>query len=367
MSRRPALHARASVTSRGERAPDPEDSQDVLSRVLEHWKIDRFRVRRRFGGTSRSSWLIETPEGMHVLRKVATEREYLDYQVRVIHHLASSDFPYAVPAILAPNDAAQYVMDDEGFWLVYRFIEGRTLPSIATPRAARALGALVGHFDHSIEGLDLGPSTGHFHLPLFEPDLGDRLDECRRWLSSRQDRTLFGNEDLDHLHSLQVAWSHIPPTQIEEARKLPRITVYNDWHSGNILYRWPRIRGLIDFDSLVEAPRIVDFQNALTWVLVGHVEPDPDLLSAFSGGYQEISPLSPHEVSLLYPVMLDRIAWLATDILEEMRRGGTSTRYDLAVCLIRLSIWITDYKDSALRGLQAHARQSRRFLLFGRK
>ncbi len=294
---------------------------------------------------------METPDGLHVVRRVSTGKAYLDYQVKVIHHLGSSGFPYAVPTIVAPNDAAHYVVDDDGFWLLYRFIEGRTAPRSPNRRMAAAIGALVGHFDRSLESLDLGPSTGHFHLQLFEPGLTARLEEGARWISSRRDRTGFRSEDLDDLRSMQMAYSDIPAAQIEEVRKLPKITVYNDWHPGNILYRWPRIRGMIDFDSLVEAPRIIDFQNALTYILIGKTKPNPSLLSAFSGGYNKVSPIFSDEVSLLCPAMLDRIVWLAADIIDEVRRVGASTREALAVRLIQLFCWMNENGGTVLRSL----------------
>jgi Ser/Thr protein kinase RdoA (MazF antagonist) len=150
---------------------------------------------------------------------------------------------------------------------------------------------------------------------------------------------------------MQLAYSDIPSSQIEETRKLPQITVYNDWHPGNILYRWPRIRGLIDFDSLVEAPRIVDFQNALTYILIGGSRPNPGLVTAFSRGYREILRLSPRERSLIYPVMLDRIAWLVDDIIGEVRKAGASTRDTLAIRLIRLFCWIGEHEGSVLRSV----------------
>jgi Ser/Thr protein kinase RdoA (MazF antagonist) len=208
------------------------------------------------------------------------------------------------------------------------------------------MGELVGHFDRSLESLDLGASTGHFVLPLFEPGLAHRLEESVRWMSSHRNRSRLANEGIENLHSMQLAYSDIPSSQIEETRKLPQITVYNDWHPANILYRWPRIRGLIDFDSLVEAPRIVDFQNALTWVLIGKSRPDPKLATAFSAGYRDVFPLSQLEVSLINDVMMDRVLWLIADIVDEMRVTGTSRRESLALILIKLSVWL--YKQDSI-------------------
>src|SRR6185436_11783318 len=104
---------------------------------------------------------------------------------------------------------------------------------------------------------------------------------------------------------------------------------YNDWHRFNVIERRGKLVALIDYDSVVEAPRIVDVQNALTYVLLGTRTPDLRLANALLEGYAERIPLSPSETSLLYPVWLDQMAWLVADIVADERNTRASTRADL--------------------------------------
>src|SRR6185436_19885872 len=101
---------------------------------------------------------------------------------------------------------------------------------------------------------------------------------------------------------------------------------YNDWHRFNVIERRGKLVALIDYDSVVEAPRIVDVQNALTYVLLGTRAPDLRLAEAFLEGYAERIALSRRERSLLYPLLLDRMAALVADIVGEARDASTSAR-----------------------------------------
>ena len=122
--------------------------------------------------------------------------------------------------------------------------------------------------------------------------------------------------------------------------RLPAITAYDDWHRYNVLARSGTITGLIDYDSIVEAPRIVDVQNALTYVLTSTATPQWQLLAAFLDGYDGIAPLSHDEAALVYPVMVDRLGWFVGDVVDEICRTGRSARETIAVGFMRLFAWM---------------------------
>jgi Ser/Thr protein kinase RdoA (MazF antagonist) len=151
------------------------------------------------------------------------------------------------------------------------------------------------------------------------------------------------------------AYMAILDPEIEDVRRLQRITVYNDWHPWNIIVnRSGTIHGLVDFDSVVEAPRIVDFQNALTYALIGkEFRPDHDVVAGFAKGYCDVLPLSSLERSLVFPVMLDRITWLIASILDEIREKGTKGKEDLAIRLIELFSWVRKRREQLLSDLTA--------------
>ncbi len=122
------------------------DSALAIARVLLRWGITGYRVDGKLGGSSESGWRIRSPGRKQVLRKVtASDRDYLEYQVMVIRHLAASDFPYEVPTIVNPSgSSSHFVHDDGSSWLLYHFIEGRHHDQPADTSQAAELGSSCG-------------------------------------------------------------------------------------------------------------------------------------------------------------------------------------------------------------------------------
>jgi Ser/Thr protein kinase RdoA (MazF antagonist) len=307
---------------------------------------------------------------MHVLRKVVDEsahstgyrfpaigtpREYLQFQVMVIRHLASSEFPYEVPAIITQRSSpSYYVTDGESGWILYRFIEGRRHSQPSAAKQARAIGILAAHFDRVLATFELGTLQGRFTLKLLDiPGTAQQLSAGARLLSTRQGLTGLRKLLLDNIDHMLSAYTAISAPEVEDVRKLEKLTIYNDWHPWNIVNRSGVIHGLIDFNSVVEAPRIVDFQNALTWVLVSEkFRPNNEMVTAFTKGYCSVFPLSPRERALVYPVALDGIGRMVADNLtDETREKGQDQKDIIAIRLIRLFLWLTSHKEQVTSAL----------------
>ena len=260
----------------------PQTAGADLSEVLCHWRIRRFCLKRNLGGTTGETWLVETPTGPYVLRRSLGGRNYLDYQVMVLDHLSRSAFPYAIPELVKPDDESYYIYDGRYYWMLYRFLRGSSAKRFWRFRQAGNVGSLVGDYHRAIETFDLGDMTGWFGLRSFEiDDVSQTLLGCARWLSEHQDRSELREVFLEHIDLILTAHQAVPSAEIAQYADLHRITIYNDWRLHNILTIGGRISGLIDFDAIIEAPRIVDVQNALTYILVSKNQPDRSSISAF--------------------------------------------------------------------------------------
>ena len=305
--------------------------------ALLQWGIEDFKVVRNLGGSARASWLVDTGDGRLVARRIVGNRDYLSYQLTALDHLGRTSLPLELPQ---PRKTAggDFMHDDgDAAWIVYPFIEGAHPDRRAYPALARELGALVGAFDQAAMGLDLGPETGSYRLSLFRTE--DALLRPGRRVRPSDARDMFNAEDGALERALAVH-KRIVPVARGAVSALPLQTIYNDWHPNNVLERGGKIVGLIDFDSLVEAPRIVDVQNALAYVLMNCATPDIATAEAFLGGYESSAALSSRERGLLWPVMMDRLLWLVIDVMREKESVGRSHREALAIRAIRLMDWI---------------------------
>jgi Ser/Thr protein kinase RdoA (MazF antagonist) len=308
--------------------------------VLRRWGIRRFTVVGNLGGQSRASWRVDADGRSFVLRRIVGGRDYLSYQLDALAHLAQASLPVELPRPQATLDGARIHDDGAVAWILYPFVDGAH-PDLGAYRAsAREVGVLVGRFDRAVATLDLGARTGSYRLALF--DEKDILRKNGQPTGSGRAGDIATAIEEFSLERILAAYDTILPAARDAVAALPLQTVYNDWHPRNMLARDGRIVGLIDFDSLVEAPRVVDVQNALGYLLMHCETPDQAVARSFLNGYESVAALSSREHSLVWLVMMDRLLWLTADILLEKQRKGRSARERLGRRALRLLDWLVD-------------------------
>jgi len=159
-----------------------------------------------------------------------------------------------------------------------------------------------------------------FPLTLFKTEtVNSVLQEYVSSISVKKPRTHLEMLLLETVNPIIEAYSNIDVANREAIENLEKIPIYNDWHGNNILSIDKRIIGLIDFDSLTVAPRVVDIQNGLLYAAGTGDGINLSKLEAFIQGYCSILPLSEFELSLTYSVMIDRITFIISEILTEKK------------------------------------------------
>ncbi len=98
----------------------------------------------------------------------------------------------------------------------------------------------------------------------------------------------------------------------------------------------------------------MDFQNALTYALIGkEFRPDYGIFTGFVRGYCDVLPLSSLERALVFPVMVDRLAWLIGSVLEEIREDRAKGKEPLAIRLVELFSWLREHREQLTGDLAA--------------
>lgn len=323
----------------------------ALAPVVRAWGMRAWEVRERLGGTDSMNWKVEHGGEAFVLRRVRDERAYLDFQIAVMRCLAASGFPYEVPEVVRPSAGADRVERDDGTWLLLRYIHGDDAPEPTTREEARAVGVLVAEYGRAVTVADLAEYGQAFPLRLFETEAVAAV------LSRSTGRVsgALGHELDEHVGALLEAYRDLPDSHVAAVDDLPRLAAYCDWHRYNRVVRAGRIQGLIDFDSLMWAPRVVDFQGALSYVMMSTPEPSLLLIRAFAEGYGRVWPLTFAEAGLVPSLLLDRLLWLLADIVEDVQAHGPGFRDDLGARLIGCARWLTANEDPFAEAVQAAA------------
>ncbi len=319
--------------------PDPD-----LSAVLAHWGIGDYRVKRIAIGGSASNWIVNTQAGKYVLRNAGKPSPHVEFQVLVMNHVAESEFPYRTPQLLETGEGCSYKYHNE-VWLLYPFIEGYPARKIATTAEANAVGRLVAQYHQTISQIDRD-RVENFAVYLFQVEetcsvLQESTAAMRAHKRLRRSEVLW----LQAADSVLPVYASIPEAAKQAIQQLDLIPVYNDWYPDNILMLDRNIVGLIDFDSVVAAPYILDLQNALLYAAGTRSGFDAEKIRAFIQGYVSVRPLCRPELELIHPLMIDRIMFLVARAMKGGWPEADRRKDGLIAFLGRNLAWMVDHQE----------------------
>jgi Ser/Thr protein kinase RdoA (MazF antagonist) len=320
-----------------------EISSADLTKILANWDIGRIESKKLLWGGANSKWIVKTSTGKYVLHNAGGNLEYIEFQIFVLNKLNTSDFPYAIPHLLATKDAywAQY---QDHFWLLYRFIEGHPLTAISHLQVEE-IGRLMASYHKYTSGIN-DSHINHFSLTLFETETVNAiLQESAKGLIARKAHSQLEELFIKTINPILEAYNSIPTADKEGLKHLEKIPIYNDWHGNNILSINGEIIGLIDFDSLTVAPRIVDVQNGLLYSAGSQAGIDIPRMQAFMQGYSSVWPLSQAELALTRSLMIDRVTSLISNILAERKTKNNRSKDDVLIFLIQVVNWIVNNQE----------------------
>lgn len=135
--------------------------------------------------------------------------------------------------------------------------------------------------------------------------------------------------------------------------KWPVQLTHGDWHPGNLLFDGAKIVGLIDFDSVRPAPRVIDAAyGALQFSLVRNdskpsdwpAHADADRMGAFLRGYDTDASamISREEGSALAWLMIEALIAEASGPLASAGEFGGIDGLSMLVMIEKKSAWLRD-------------------------
>ena len=278
-----------------------------LEEVLARWSLARPRIVRRVGSIRSTNWLVEAEERRLLLHQAHSSRDYIDYQLDAVEFLRAAGFSLELPTFLPTARGERYHDRRDGCWTLRDWMAGSnvTIPSEA---AVQEIAACVGAFDRIMARFNHGHPVGRFQLAIFDNE-GSRqpplstFTELRRQLVERDG---------------------------EKIRRLPIQTIYNDWHPWNLIGQDNALTGLIDFDSLVEAPRILDLANALSYCLILSDLPVENIYNIFIETYIHENPISLAERAFVRTPLVDHLIQLDRRLAPKARLRNKQILYWVA-------------------------------------
>ncbi|WP_214409189.1 aminotransferase class III-fold pyridoxal phosphate-dependent enzyme [Sphaerisporangium fuscum] len=245
-----------------------------------------------------------------------TDPAELDLQNAVLSHLEAQHAPPPAPRVVAAGDGRGAVpvpwSDGERTLRVLTWMHGRPWTEVEpTPGRLRDLGRHVAGVDRAMRDLT-HPAMRRELLwnltsaPRVEP-FAAAVDGSLRPLV---------------LQVFDRFRAHVAP----RLPSLPHQIIHNDGNEFNILVDDSGgVAGLIDFGDVVWSPRICGLAVAGAYAMQGHHDPVRAVLPLVAG-YDEVAPLAPAELEVLYDLMRTRLA-MSVCMAARQHAGDPSNDY----------------------------------------
>ncbi|MFI7124823.1 aminotransferase class III-fold pyridoxal phosphate-dependent enzyme [Nonomuraea sp. NPDC050153] len=254
---------------------------------------------RPLPGESDRNFRLSTAAGEYVVKLHApgTDPAELDLQDAALLHLAGRPDPPPAPRVVPAVDGRRSVTvswpDGPRIARVLTWMDGRPWAEV------EPTGELLRDLGRRVAGVDL--ALRDFTHPAMRRELLWNLTSAPRVAELAP---LVGDDLRPLVREVFDRYGeHVAP----RLAALPHQVVHNDANELNILVDDGGVAGLIDFGDVVWSPRVCGAAVAGAYAMQGHDDPLRAVLPLVSG-YDEVTPLLPAELEVLFDLMRTRLA-----------------------------------------------------------
>lgn len=330
-----------------------------LAVVLSRYDIGVIQSIHRFrrGSESSPKVLVRAARGDFVLKRRAPERVDADrvrFSHRVQMHLSDRRFP--LPRLVrARPDGATLINLDDRLYEMFEYIQGEKYDqSLAMTGAA-------------------GETLARLHLALADLSPNEDTPPCATYHNAEGVRANLGalEQQLDAsehavIESLRSAYEDAALRAEERGlAQWPVQVIHGDWHAGNLIFRNASVVGVVDYDTVRIAPRVIDVANgALQFSLqrgegaAGEPEswpasPDEARLKRFCRGYDGVPGciISTAELHAMPWLMIEALIAEATGPVATTGRFGGMDGGAFLRMISTKTAWIRENHDLLARSL----------------
>ncbi len=249
------------------------------------------------------NFLLEGEDGRRYVLKVAGEGlpdQVIDLEHRMIERLISAGIELELPRILPNQDGrieSTLKLEDGSSQRarLLAFVGGTAWDKAGdpTPKRLRDLGSKLARIDLVLDGMD-HPAAHRTH----RWDLANASQHREKvaLIETHAERRLV--EWGFHLHAAGAA---------SRLKALPHAIIHGDANDENILVDGERIVGLLDFADSLYNPVVCELAIALAYAMLDLPEP-LEKGAEIVRSYDELRPLSPDEIEVLFPLVCGRLS-----------------------------------------------------------
>lgn len=300
------MHAEISFKT-GDAAWDDAAAAHLLER---HWRLsgDLSALAGEYDQNVRVSRRGLPTEVLKIMRS-GCDPALVDLQCRALRHVAMRDPSLPVPLVVPTVGGGDSVAVDHPAggralaWVItalpgHLFAQERP----TTVALARALGIAHGRLVRALEDFDHPALTRSLKWDL----------EAADWITAHPEAIA---DPARRARVDRIAARFVGDLKTR-LRGLPHRAIHNDLNDHNILVHATgsgvAVSGLLDFGDMILGARVADLAIAAAYLVLDQPAPI-DLLEAYVAGVHAVVPLDDEELSLVWPLLLTRLAVSVTN------------------------------------------------------
>lgn len=263
------------------------------------------------GGLVNHNYIIKTERGSYVIRIIPNKSikkfNHLKLQFKIFDYLKKRGFPYLVPYPLETIDLKRINnINGKRIW-VYKLIEGSNCnrPNIIQiKQMAKAL------------------ATYHKYIKKLK---GKKEDSEKRILNGF--RSMKNIQSKNNVDKLAIKYRDYFLEIYNKVKKLNysgnKLYLHGDFDPSNVLFKYGKLKAIIDFDETSYGPRIFDIAGSIRDLCYTGGKFDIQKSRIFIKEYEKINRLSKKEKNVIIPIILyanvDFFVWTYVHMKKDIK------------------------------------------------
>lgn len=252
-------------------------------------------------GVHNFNYLLATGKGKYVVRIYAdsfSDRSAVTgkLEFRVLDHLRERGFGYQIPSPLK-DASGEVVQENDGhYFYVYPFIPGEVVSAdkLNVQKVAR-LGEALARYHEAVRVLPNAPAQVECFDTARLQNLFEKAEKDQgegEFAQEARKSAPFFSSILRRLQKYRFSSGVLP--------------IHGDFSYDNMLWDGNKVTGIIDFDNVQFAARVIDVTRNLYDNCLSPLDASAELLGQNLNAYNSISTLGDSEKAHLHPVLLLR-------------------------------------------------------------
>ncbi|GJM32064.1 MAG: 4-aminobutyrate aminotransferase [Saprospiraceae bacterium] len=248
------------------------------------------------------NFYLKSDDGKEYTLKVSrpnADIQAIVFQADIMNHLAASEIPLGLPAVVPSTDGKQYIeIENNRVLRLQKWVPGRMLSEVnpRSPELLESWGKTAGLMSKHFAGFD-HPAAHRFY----------------KWNPSE---TLDSRKYSQHIQGQEAQEVADYFWRLFETQALPHLSAlrksvnYNDAHEHNLLthgdVKTPQVTGVIDFGDALYTETVNELAIACAYACM--YMPDPlQAACHVVRGYHQVFPLEEKELAVLFPLICARL------------------------------------------------------------